>query len=102
MFWWAGALESDYPVEEEILKAESYPQYKPPPPATDSVLTPDSVITTDSMASSVTDNSGIGGISFVQCATGSASPSSSPVGSPPKGLFHVSLFKIFFIDVSCR
>lgn len=73
-----GALESDYPVDEEILKAESYPQYKPPPePAT------------DALASSVTD-SGIGGITLVQCATGGAagSPTGSPVGSPPKSGTH--------------
>ncbi|XP_033743949.1 C-Jun-amino-terminal kinase-interacting protein 4-like isoform X3 [Pecten maximus] len=67
-----GALESDYTVDEEILKAESYPQYKPPPEP-------------DSLATSVTD-SGIGGITLVQCATGGAtgSPNTSPVGSPHK------------------
>ncbi|KAJ8305216.1 hypothetical protein KUTeg_017232 [Tegillarca granosa] len=62
----AGALESDYPVDEEILKAESYPQYKPPPP-------------TDNNSD---QNSGIGGITFVQCVAGTSSPSTSPVGSP--------------------
>ncbi|XP_021345478.1 C-Jun-amino-terminal kinase-interacting protein 4-like isoform X3 [Mizuhopecten yessoensis] len=70
----AGALESDYTVDEDILKAESYPQYKPPPePAS------------DNLATSVTE-SGIGGITLVQCATGGASgsPTSSPVGSPQK------------------
>ncbi|XP_060073347.1 C-Jun-amino-terminal kinase-interacting protein 4-like isoform X5 [Ylistrum balloti] len=68
----AGALESDYRVDEEILKAESYPQYKPPPEP-------------DNLATSVTD-SGIGGITLVQCATGGAagSPNTSPVGSPHK------------------
>ena len=66
-----GALESDYPVDEEILKAESYPQYNVP---------------IDDKDNQTTD-SGIGGISFVQCATGkpdsrSATPTSSPFGSP--------------------
>ncbi|XP_062572092.1 C-Jun-amino-terminal kinase-interacting protein 4-like isoform X5 [Saccostrea cucullata] len=63
----AGALESDYPVDEEILKAESYPQYKPPPPSSDN---------------SQTENSGMGGIMFVQCATGNNSQPSSPQVSP--------------------
>lgn len=67
-----GALESDYPVDEEILKAESFPQYKPPPSST-------------SNDNAQADNSGIGGITFVQCATGNnsqpASPQVSPVGS---------------------
>ncbi|XP_061185333.1 C-Jun-amino-terminal kinase-interacting protein 3-like isoform X12 [Saccostrea echinata] len=63
----AGALESDYPVDEEILKAESYPQYKPPPPSSDN---------------SQTENSGMGGITFVQCATGNNSQPSSPQVSP--------------------
>ncbi|XP_056011887.1 C-Jun-amino-terminal kinase-interacting protein 3-like isoform X6 [Ostrea edulis] len=63
----AGALESDYPVDEEILKAESYPQYKPPPPSSDN---------------SQVENSGIGGITFVQCATGNNSQPSSPQVSP--------------------
>ena len=67
----SGALESDYPVDEEILKAESYPQYNVP---------------IDDKDNQTTD-SGIGGISFVQCATGkpdsrSATPTSSPFGSP--------------------
>jgi hypothetical protein len=66
-----GALESDYPVDEEILKAEAYPQYNVP---------------IDDKDNQTTD-SGIGGISFVQCATGkpdsrSATPTSSPFGSP--------------------
>ncbi|XP_076071078.1 C-Jun-amino-terminal kinase-interacting protein 4-like isoform X17 [Mytilus galloprovincialis] len=68
----AGALESDYPVDEEILKAESYPQYNPPPMDKDNQAT----------------DSGIGDISFVQCVnTGKpsskpTSPMSSPFGSP--------------------
>ncbi|XP_063415030.1 C-Jun-amino-terminal kinase-interacting protein 4-like isoform X4 [Mytilus trossulus] len=69
----AGALESDYPVDEEILKAESYPQYNPPPMDKDNQAT----------------DSGIGDISFVQCVnTGGkpsskpTSPMSSPFGSP--------------------
>lgn len=68
-----GALESDYPVDEEILKAESYPQYNPPPMDKDNQAT----------------DSGIGDISFVQCVnTGGkpsskpTSPMSSPFGSP--------------------
>ncbi|XP_078323865.1 C-Jun-amino-terminal kinase-interacting protein 4-like isoform X6 [Crassostrea virginica] len=64
----AGALESDYPVDEEILKAESYPQYKPPPPS--------------SSENAQVDNSGIGGITFVQCATGNSSQPGSPQVSP--------------------
>ncbi|XP_052675918.1 C-Jun-amino-terminal kinase-interacting protein 4-like isoform X18 [Crassostrea angulata] len=71
----AGALESDYPVDEEILKAESFPQYKPPPSSSSS----------SSNDNAQADNSGIGGITFVQCATGNnsqpTSPQVSPVGS---------------------
>ncbi|XP_065933017.1 C-Jun-amino-terminal kinase-interacting protein 4 isoform X18 [Magallana gigas] len=72
----AGALESDYPVDEEILKAESFPQYKPPPSSSSSSSSNDNA---------QADNSGIGGITFVQCATGNnsqpTSPQVSPVGS---------------------
>lgn len=72
-----GALESDYPVDEEILKAESFPQYKPPPSSSSS--------SSSSNDNTQADNSGIGGITFVQCATGNnsqpASPQVSPVGS---------------------
>ncbi|KAK3100549.1 hypothetical protein FSP39_021628 [Pinctada imbricata] len=64
----AGALESDYPVDEEILKAESYPQYNPPPQGSEN--------------QGNVDNSGIGGISLVQCATGAHSKSHSPNLSP--------------------
>eukprot|EP00105_Crassostrea_gigas_P041783 XP_019925931.1 PREDICTED: C-Jun-amino-terminal kinase-interacting protein 4 isoform X20 [Crassostrea gigas] len=73
----AGALESDYPVDEEILKAESFPQYKPPPSSSSS--------SSSSNDNAQADNSGIGGITFVQCATGNnsqpTSPQVSPVGS---------------------
>lgn len=73
----AGALESDYPVDEEILKAESFPQYKPPPSSSSS--------SSSSNDNAQADNSGIGGITFVQCATGNnsqpTSPQASPVGS---------------------
>ncbi|KAL4230890.1 MAP-kinase scaffold [Mactra antiquata] len=72
-----GALESDYPVDEDILKAESYPQYPEPAPTTD---------TCKENKDGATEDSGIGGISFVQCATGGAGKSSttSPVGSPQR------------------
>ena len=75
-----GALESDYPVDDDILKAESYPHY------------PEPDVTTST--SSTNEDSGIGGVSFVQCATGehvttgehvsaSSNPSSHP-NTPPK------------------
>ncbi|CAE1329084.1 SPAG9 [Acanthosepion pharaonis] len=68
-----GAMESDYPVEEEILKADSSsPQRKPP--------------SSPGGSGSNNSDSGIGGITFVQCATGTASrttsKSSSPADSP--------------------
>lgn len=76
-FQYVGALESDYPVDEEILKAESFPQYKPPPSSSSS--------SSSSNDNAQADNSGIGGITFVQCATGNnsqpTSPQVSPVGS---------------------
>ena len=69
-----GALESDYPVDDDILKAESYPHYPEPDETTST--------------SSTNEDSGIGGVSFVQCATGehvtaSSNPSSHP-NTPPK------------------
>ena len=80
----SGALESDYPVDEEILKAESYPQYKPPPPS--------------SSENAQVDNSGIGGITFVQCATGNSSqpgsPQVSPVGSYKSKGEHISSLQV--------
>lgn len=74
MINFAGALESDYPVDEDILKAESYPQY--PEPALD----------TSRDSKEGAEDAGVGGISFVQCATGGAGKSStaSPVSSPPR------------------
>ncbi|XP_053399038.1 C-Jun-amino-terminal kinase-interacting protein 4-like isoform X18 [Mercenaria mercenaria] len=70
-----GALESDYPVDEDILKAESYPQYPDPVPED----------TSKGENKDGVEDAGVGGISFVQCATGGAgkSSTSSPVGSPP-------------------
>ncbi|KAL8561606.1 hypothetical protein ACOMHN_024841 [Nucella lapillus] len=67
-----GAMESDYPVAEEVLKAET-PE-----------LPKETVVSAGASATSSGDSSGIGGITFVQCATGPASPSPdhSPVGSP--------------------
>ena len=70
----AGALESDYPVDEDILNADSYPQY------------PEHDVTAST--SSTSEDSGIGGISFVHCATGEhvsggSNPASGP-NSPPK------------------
>ena len=65
-----GALESDYPVDEDILNAESYPQYPTEPDVTAS-------------ASSTSEDSGIGGISFVQCATGEHVKSSTETVSNP-------------------
>lgn len=72
-FFVLGAMESDYPVEEEILKADSSsPQRKPP--------------SSPGGSGSNNSDSGIGGITFVQCATGTASrttsKSSSPADSP--------------------
>ena len=68
----SGALESDYPVDDDILNAESYPQH-PEPDVTAST-------------SSTSEDSGIGGISFVQCATGEhvtvRSESSSNLNTP--------------------
>ncbi|XP_076446416.1 C-Jun-amino-terminal kinase-interacting protein 4-like isoform X4 [Babylonia areolata] len=67
-----GAMESDYPVAEEVLKAET-PE-----------LPKETIVSTGASSSSSGESSGIGGITFVQCATGPASPSPqhSPVGSP--------------------
>ncbi|XP_060567901.1 C-Jun-amino-terminal kinase-interacting protein 4-like, partial [Ruditapes philippinarum] len=69
-----GALESDYSVDEDILKAESYPQYPEPVPEDTSKENKEGG-----------EDAGVGGISFVQCATGGAGKSStaSPVGSAP-------------------
>ncbi|KAL5011618.1 hypothetical protein ScPMuIL_010169 [Solemya velum] len=76
-----GSLESDYPVGEELLKADAYPQYNPPASTADNT--------------SISETSGIGGISLVQCATGSTSPSASPVGSPQlsRGVFRALLLQ---------
>ena len=70
VFMCTGALESDYPVDEDILKTDSYPQF----PA-------DSSTTADPNKENKDEDSGIGGISFVQCATGSTGM--SPVNSQP-------------------
>ncbi|BFZ15188.1 hypothetical protein BsWGS_18229 [Bradybaena similaris] len=65
-----GAMESDYPVAEEILKAEA------------PVLPKETLVTAGSSLGSAGDSSGLGGVTFVQCATGRTSPpTGSPVGS---------------------
>ncbi|KAK3577050.1 hypothetical protein CHS0354_003132 [Potamilus streckersoni] len=65
-----GALESDYPVDEDILKTEFYPQY----PAT-------------SEAAESAEEGPTGGITYVQCATGANNQESAneyPLDSTPK------------------
>ncbi|XP_052829612.1 C-Jun-amino-terminal kinase-interacting protein 4 isoform X4 [Octopus bimaculoides] len=68
-----GAMESDYPVEEDILKADASSPHTNPP-------------SSPGGSGSTNSDSGIGGITFVQCATGAASrttsKSSSPTDSP--------------------
>ncbi|KAI8797753.1 C-Jun-amino-terminal kinase-interacting protein 4 [Biomphalaria glabrata] len=65
-----GAMESDYPVAEEILNAEA------------PTLPKETVVTAGSSPGSGGESTGLGGVSFVQCATGGTSPvSASPVGS---------------------
>ncbi|XP_055893342.1 C-Jun-amino-terminal kinase-interacting protein 3-like isoform X3 [Biomphalaria glabrata] len=65
-----GAMESDYPVAEEILNAEAPTMPK------------ETVVTAGSSPGSGGESTGLGGVSFVQCATGGTSPvSASPVGS---------------------
>lgn len=71
-------------MDEDILNADSYPQY-PEPDVTAST-------------SSTSEDSGIGGISFVQCATGEAvsggsNPNSNP-NSPPKSRGRVILIRL--------
>ncbi|KAK6173182.1 hypothetical protein SNE40_016686 [Patella caerulea] len=69
-----GALESDYPVAEEILKAEA------------PLLPKETVISSGTKDSSESpESSGIGGITFVQCSTGGNSRETSPSGSPSTG-----------------
>ena len=73
-FCCAGAMESDYPVAEEVLKAEA-PE-----------LPKETVVSTGTSSAIAGESSGIGGVTFVQCTTGpssrSQSPDSSPLGSP--------------------
>ncbi|GFN79414.1 C-jun-amino-terminal kinase-interacting protein 4-like [Plakobranchus ocellatus] len=65
-----GAMESDYPVAEEILNAEA-PE-----------LPKETVVVSGSSPGSGSDSTGLGGVTFVQCAIGGTSPiSMSPVGS---------------------
>lgn len=64
-----GALETDYPVDEDSLKSDAYPQY------------PNDTTAADAANQNKEEDSGIGGISFVQCATGSTGK--SPVNSRP-------------------
>ncbi|XP_067663469.1 C-Jun-amino-terminal kinase-interacting protein 4-like isoform X5 [Haliotis asinina] len=72
-----GAMESDYPVAEEILKAEA------PPLPKETVVSEGSTATDQNG-----DSNGVGGITFVQCSTGTtgqeASSEASPAGSPPR------------------
>ena len=66
-------MESDYPVAEEILNAEV------------PVLPQETVVSTGTQdAGQSGENSGIGGITFVQCSTGVTAQGlqMSPVGSP--------------------
>ncbi|KAK7096835.1 hypothetical protein V1264_003887 [Littorina saxatilis] len=64
-----GAMESDYPVAEEVLKAEA-PE-----------LPKETVVSAGAYAASG-ENSGLGGITFVQCTTGPVSRGTSPDNSP--------------------
>ncbi|KAK3757539.1 hypothetical protein RRG08_032707 [Elysia crispata] len=65
-----GAMENDYPVAEEILNAEA-PE-----------LPKETVVVSGSSPGTMGDSSGLGGVTFVQCATGGTSPiSTSPIGS---------------------
>jgi len=83
-----GALESDYPVDEDILKADAYPQFPDgpaPPPG-------------QGEEKKEGEEPGIGGISFVQCATGSsvgAGDLTPPMQEQPGSrgeIFHVFFF----------
>ncbi|XP_035828297.1 C-Jun-amino-terminal kinase-interacting protein 4 [Aplysia californica] len=66
-----GAAEGDYPVADEILNAEA-------PPSLPKVT----VVSTGSSPTNGSESTGLGGVTFVQCATGGSSPvSASPVGS---------------------
>ncbi|KAK7485929.1 hypothetical protein BaRGS_00022795, partial [Batillaria attramentaria] len=69
-----GAMESDYPVAEEVLKAEA-PE-----------LPKETVVSSGTNSTTPGESTGIGGITFVQCTTGptsrGASPERSPIGSP--------------------
>ncbi|XP_025087782.1 C-Jun-amino-terminal kinase-interacting protein 4-like isoform X20 [Pomacea canaliculata] len=69
-----GAMESDYPVAEEVLKAEA------------PVLPKETVVSSGTSSNGSGENAGIGGITFVQCAVGPSSrghsPENSPMGSP--------------------
>ena len=63
-------MESDYPVAEEILNAEA-PE-----------LPKETVVVSGSSPGTAGDSTGLGGVTFVQCATGGTSPiSTSPIGS---------------------
>lgn len=67
-------MESDYPVAEEILKAEA-PE-----------LPRETVLSSGTNSTVPGESTGIGGITFVQCTTGPSSrgPSAenSPISSP--------------------
>ena len=63
-------MESDYPVAEEVLKAEA-PE-----------LPKETVVSTGTPSATSGESSGIGGITFVQCTTGPSSRGPSPEGSP--------------------
>lgn len=78
-----GASEEDYAVDNESLKAdlEVDASKSPKPSPTHS--------TESSGGTDTTQDSGIGSITFVQCATGTTSTNGSkegtPVGTPPAG-----------------
>ena len=65
----SGAKEDDYPVSEDILNADTPPTL------------PQTTVVTQGTSSS-SESNGLGGVTFVQCATGRCSPvTASPVGS---------------------
>lgn len=77
-------MESDYPVAEEILNAE----------APD--LPKETVVTAGASPGSGGESVGLGGVTFVQCATGGTSPlTGSPVGSLGEKKCLVFLYMFF-------
>ena len=87
----AGALEDDYPADDESLKADIITSPEDGSPTNVSCLPlPANTSGSDNKTeSNAEDQTNIGNITFVQCATGrssqspSADTASSPLGSPP-------------------